>query len=40
LSLGVPPGVAGVCSGVAGGVAVGGAGASSKILFVVCLVMP
>ena len=39
LSFGVPPGVAGACSGVAG-VTAGGAGASPKILFVVCFVMP
>ena len=40
LSLGVPLGVAGACSGVVGVVTAGGAGASSKILFVVCFVMP
>jgi hypothetical protein len=36
----VPLGVAGACSGVVGVVTAGGAGASSKILFVVCFVMP
>ena len=40
LSLGVPLGVAGACSGVVGVVTAGGAGASSKILLVVCFVMP
>ena len=40
LSLGLPLGVAGACSGVVGVVTAGGAGASSKILFVVCFVMP
>jgi hypothetical protein len=32
--------VAGACSGVVGVVTAGGTGASSKILFVVCFVMP